>query len=32
MEDFQDKKLDKVKRTLLVALDDISRGLSNYFF
>lgn len=29
MEDFdQDKNLDKVKRTLLVALDDISKGFS----
>ena len=28
MEDFEDKNLDKMKRTLLVALDDISKGLS----
>lgn len=29
MEDFdQDKNLDKVKRTLLIALDDISKGFS----
>jgi hypothetical protein len=29
MEEFEDKNLDKVKRTLLVALDDISKGTSN---
>lgn len=30
-EDFQeDKNLDKVKRTLLVTLDDISKGYSTY--
>jgi hypothetical protein len=28
MEEFEDKNLDKVKRTLLVALDDISKGYS----
>ena len=28
MEEFEDKNLDKVKRTLLVALDDISKGTS----
>ena len=28
MEEFEDKRLDKVKRTLLVALDDISKGYS----
>ncbi len=32
MEEFEDKNLDKVKRTLLVALDDISKGFSNCFF
>ena len=31
MEDFEDKNLDKVKRTLLVALDDISKGFSKSF-
>jgi hypothetical protein len=29
MEEFEDKNLDKVKRTLLVTLDDISKGNSN---
>ena len=28
MEEFEDKNLDKVKRTLLVTLDDISKGFS----
>jgi len=28
MEEFEDKRLDKVKRTLLVTLDDISKGYS----
>ena len=28
MEEFEDKNLDNVKRTLLVALDDISKGFS----
>ena len=30
MEEFEDKNLDKVKRTLLVALDDISKGFSKF--
>lgn len=28
-EEFEDKNLEKVKRTLLVTLDDISKGYSN---
>ena len=34
-EEFEDKNLDKAKRTLLVTLDDISKGYSNknsFFF
>ena len=31
-EDFEDKNLDKVKRTLLIALDDISKGYSKCCF
>ena len=30
-EEFEDKNLDKVKRTLLVTLDDISKGFSKFF-
>jgi hypothetical protein len=30
MEEFEDKNLDKVKRTLLVTLDDISKGFSKF--
>lgn len=30
-EEFEDKNLDKVKRTLLVTLDDISKGYSECF-
>jgi len=32
MEEFEDKRLDKVKRTLLVTLDDISKGYSKTTF
>lgn len=32
MEEFEDKNLDKVKRTLLVTLDDISKGYSKLSF
>ena len=32
MEEFEDTNLDKVKRTLLVALDDISKGFSKWNF
>ena len=30
-EEFEDRNLDKVKRTLLVTLDDISKGMSKWF-
>jgi hypothetical protein len=29
MEEFENKNLDKVRRTLLVTLDDISKGIGN---
>ena len=32
MEEFEDKNLDKVKRTLLGTLDDISKGFSKSLF
>jgi hypothetical protein len=29
MEEFENKNLDKIKRSLLVTLDDLSKGLGN---